>query len=130
MYSFWEKENSNKHTRGSRYQFSSYIFWKNLKTTFALNIFCLIEALAIRCNIGKCLMNRSWNVEKYWSRRKYHQVGTYVMYLIKYVNGGESGCFATTGCSRWIGDILKSYRGFIFGARYFSPIFLWWKKNF
>ena len=33
-----------------------------------------------------------------------------------------------TGCPIWKCPILKSYCGFIFGARHFSLSFLWWKN--
>ena len=33
-----------------------------------------------------------------------------------------------TGCPIWMGEILKSYWGFIFGGRHFFPSFLWWKN--
>ena len=35
---------------------------------------------------------------------------------------------STTECLIWIWDILRGYYGFIFGARHFSPSFLWWKN--
>ena len=35
---------------------------------------------------------------------------------------------STTGCLIWMGWIVKSYCGFIFGARHFPPSFLWWKN--
>ena len=38
------------------------------------------------------------------------------------------GMYYIQGVLRWIGDILKSYYGFVFGARHFSSSFVLWKN--